>query len=90
MTDTPFDVYRSQPSTACQHPQGGGLSVVLALQHPESDDWRLAGQCRTASVGSAQGTVDRDRCGLAPIHATTPRGGGHADDSDSPHRRIHR
>ena len=31
----------------------------------------MAGQCRTASVG--EGTVDRDRCGLAPIHATTPR-----------------
>ena len=28
------------------------------------------GQCRTASVG--EGTVDRDRCGLVSIHATTP------------------
>ena len=39
----------------------------------------MAGQCRTASVG--EGAADRDRCGLVPIHATTPLTEATSDDA---------
>ena len=54
---------------ACS-PAGRGTEVVLAC-NILNQMTGLGRPCRTASVG--EGTVDRARCGLAPIYATTPR-----------------
>ena len=70
-----FDI----PTEFEPHPQKHDVFVLDFVN--DTDTIQAAGQCRTASVG--EGTVERDRCGLAPIHATTPRRSASRVDLDA-------
>ena len=62
---------RTWPSKPGRSRRSGAPEVLRRADSETPMYLGLAGQCRTASVGEE--TVDRDRCGLVSIHATTPR-----------------